>query len=230
MNRSPIIVALDFFESKQALNLAQQLDPSVCRLKVGKELFTSVGPQLVETVQNLGFEVFLDLKFHDIPHTVAGAIRASAELGVWMVNVHAQGGQAMMEGAVNVLSHYQTKPHLIAVTILTSMKGSDLQQLGYTEPLDVLVKRLAILSKEAGLDGVVCSAREAHLLRSLLGEESLLVTPGIRMQGDAAGDQSRIMTPSKAIHDGANYLVIGRPITQHKQPARKVEQIIASLG
>jgi len=214
-----IIVALDFDTLDAAVALAKQLDPAQCRLKVGKELFTYCGPSVIDALHELGFEVFLDLKFHDIPNTVAKAVKAAAELGVWMVNVHASGGLEMMKAARAVLESYgDNRPLLIAVTVLTSMSGEDLSQIGLQDPPERQVQRLAGLTQQAGLDGVVCSSQEARELKASLGKDFLLVTPGIRPRNSAAGDQKRIMTPVAALEAGSDYLVIGRPITQAPSP------------
>jgi orotidine-5'-phosphate decarboxylase len=227
---SPIIVALDFPEANAALEMAKALDPGKCRVKVGKELFTSAGPAVVESLQRLGFEVFLDLKFHDIPNTTASAVRAAAELGVWMVNVHASGGRRMMEACRDILERRGgQRPLLTAVTILTSLEQEDLQEVGVDiEPM-VQVQRLARLTQDCGLDGVVCSAREARALRGALGEDFLLVTPGIRPADSAADDQKRIVTPAQALENGSSYLVIGRPITRADEPGAALEAILAML-
>ncbi len=220
-----IIVALDFPEAASALALAQRLDPALCRVKVGKELFTVAGPELVRTLVACGFEVFLDLKFHDIPNTVAAACRAAAGLGVWMVNVHASGGRRMMDAARSALVDLPQRPLLIAVTVLTSMSAEDLGEVGVSDAPAAQVLRLARLAQSCGLDGVVCSAQEATLLRTELGEEFRLVTPGIRPAGAEAGDQRRVMTPAQALHAGATDLVIGRPITAASDPLAVLEQI-----
>ncbi|WP_071870710.1 orotidine-5'-phosphate decarboxylase [Atopomonas hussainii] len=227
--QSPILVALDYPSQAQALALAQQLDPSLCRLKVGKELFTRSGPQVVEALQAQGFEVFLDLKFHDIPNTTAMAVKAAAELGVWMVNVHCSGGLRMMAACREVLEqHNGNKPLLIGVTVLTSMEQSDLAGIGLDVAPQTQVLRLADLAAEAGLDGLVCSAQEAPALKA--AQPALqLVTPGIRPAGSAADDQRRILTPQQALAAGSDYLVIGRPITQAADPAAALREIVASL-
>ena len=227
--QSPILVALDYPSQAQALALAQQLDPSLCRLKVGKELFTRSGPQVVEALQAQGFEVFLDLKFHDIPNTTAMAVKAAAELGVWMVNVHCSGGLRMMAACREVLEQHQgNKPLLIGVTVLTSMEQSDLAGIGLDVAPQTQVLRLAGLAAEAGLDGLVCSAQEAPALKA--AQPALqLVTPGIRPAGSAADDQRRILTPQQALAAGSDYLVIGRPITQAADPAAALREIVASL-
>lgn len=228
--RSPVIVALDYPRAASALALAQQLSPTECRLKIGKELFTAEGPAVVRAVQDLGFEVFLDLKFHDIPNTVAAAVATAADLGVWMVNVHATGGSRMMRAAKERLQQGRYETRLIAVTVLTSMERSDLAESGVDiEPLEQ-VKRLARLTAESGLDGVVCSAQEAVMLRELLGPDFLLVTPGIRPVSSEAGDQRRVMTPEQAQAAGVSYMVIGRPITQAPDPAAALRAINHSLG
>mgnify|MGYP001818509080 FL=1 len=230
MTNNPVIVALDYPASEPALALAEQLSPSLCRLKVGKELYTRCGPGLVEKLQAMGFEVFLDLKFHDIPNTVAGAVRAAGELGVWMVNVHAGGGRRMMEAAMESLQAFQSKPLLIAVTVLTSMTEEDLRELGYRETAAQRVLRLAALTAESGLDGVVCSAMEAEELRRARGEDFCLVTPGIRLAGDSANDQRRVVTPGEAMANGADYLVIGRSVTGADNPLRALERVHQELA
>lgn len=231
MTDPKVVVALDFAREEEALALVAQLSPTECRLKVGKEMFTLFGPQFVRQLVGQGFEVFLDLKFHDIPNTVAKAVAASAELGVWMVNVHASGGRRMMEAAKAALASYGDKaPLLIAVTVLTSMEQSDLAELGVTLSPAEQVLRLARLTKQSGLDGVVCSAQEAELLKRELGDEFVLVTPGIRPSGSAQGDQRRIMTPSEAVTAGADYLVVGRPITQSGEPAAVLAAINHELA
>lgn len=218
MHDPRIIVALDYPEAPPALALARQLDPMRCRVKVGKELFVAAGPDLIEDLHSLGHSVFLDLKFHDIPNTVAAACKAAARLGVWMVNVHASGGLAMMQAAREALMGFEHPPHLIAVTVLTSMEGKDLHDIGLDcEPQDQVL-RLARLAQQAGLEGVVCSAREATMLRETLGDGFIKVTPGIRPAGMEVGDQKRILTPTQALAAGAHYLVIGRPITQAPDP------------
>ncbi len=224
-----IIVALDAKSQYEALTIVDQLDPSLCRVKVGKELFTHEGPSVVKTLQDRGFEVFLDLKFHDIPNTTAQAVCAAADLGVWMVNVHASGGRKMMETCVERLKagNYQTQ--LIAVTVLTSMGREDLRDIGLDiEPVEH-VKRLAKLTQESGLDGVVCSAQEAKILREMLNADFALVTPGIRPEGSNADDQKRIVTPKQAMLDGSTHLVIGRPITKAECPTEMLKSILASI-
>lgn len=226
-----ILIALDFADQQQARELVAKLDPASCRLKVGKEMFTLFGPEFVRSLVNAGFDVFLDLKFHDIPNTVAKAVAAAAELGVWMVNVHASGGPRMLEAAKEALKPYGDKaPLLIAVTVLTSMSGDELHQVGVLRSPAEQVLALARLSRDAGLDGVVCSAQEASLLKAELGPDFKLVTPGIRPSGSEAGDQRRIMTPEQAIAAGSDYLVIGRPITQAADPAAVLTQINLNLA
>ena len=226
----PIIVALDFPDQHAALNMADQLDPDSCRVKVGKELFTRAGPGVVDALQSRGFDVFLDLKFHDIPNTTANAVRAAAELGVWMVNVHASGGRRMMQASRDILDkQLNCQTLLIAVTVLTSMEQADLEDIGISVKPVHQVQRLARLTAECGLDGVVCSAQEAGLLRQQLPDSFKLVTPGIRPIDADAGDQRRIMTPLDALRQGSNYLVIGRPVTQAKDPADRCLQILKEL-
>lgn len=229
MPNKSIVVALDFDNRAQTLELVDRLDPARCRLKIGKELFTSEGPQLVEAVQSKGFDVFLDLKFHDIPNTCAKAVAAAANLGVWMVNVHASGGERMMVAAREALDKFQQKPLLIGVTVLTSMEQSDLAGIGLDIEPQLQVKRLAQLTKTSGLDGVVCSAQEAVMLKQLCGLDFKLVTPGIRPSFAVQGDQRRVMTPSDAIQAGVDYLVIGRPITQAKDPIEALTLIEQEL-
>lgn len=227
---SPIIVALDYPSMELALAMAEQLDPKQCRVKVGKELYTRCGPVILEKLHALGFQVFLDLKFHDIPNTTANAVAVAADLGVWMVNVHASGGQKMMAACADKLASFSNRPLLIGVTVLTSMQGEDLQQIGLdVSPLDQVL-RLAELTKESGLDGVVCSSHEVSRLKQDLGQEFQLVTPGIRPSFAAQGDQKRIMTPSEAVVAGSDYLVIGRPITQADKPIEALALINQELG
>ncbi|HEY6132050.1 MAG TPA: orotidine-5'-phosphate decarboxylase [Halioglobus sp.] len=230
MVKTPVIVALDYRQGSASLDLAQRLSPALCRLKVGKELFTSGGPVLVEKLQRMGFEVFLDLKFHDIPTTVAGAVRAAADLGVWMVNVHASGGRRMMTAAREAIATYSQRPLLIGVTVLTSMSGQDLLELGHSESLEERVGRLAKLASDSGLDGVVCSALEATALRDALGPEFCLVTPGIRLAGDDTADQRRVVTPAEALAMGSDYLVIGRSITTAADPLAALQRVHRELG
>ncbi|BCL75337.1 orotidine 5'-phosphate decarboxylase [Jeongeupia sp. HS-3] len=228
MKDPKVIVALDFADASAALAFAERVSPAQCRLKVGKELFTTAGPQLVEALVARGFDVFLDLKFHDIPHTVAQACKAAAKLGVWMVNVHASGGRKMMETTREALDGLPQRPLLIAVTVLTSMDEIQLAELGLPVPA-VQVERLARLTQDCGLDGVVCSAQEAAMLRGVCGPDFKLVTPGIRPADSSADDQHRIMTPDAAILAGSNYLVIGRPITQSIDPLATLNRINQSL-
>jgi orotidine-5'-phosphate decarboxylase len=226
---SPIVVALDYPTARQAIAMAKQLDPTKCRVKVGKELFTAAGPAVLEQLHKMDFDVFLDLKFHDIPNTCAGAVAAAAELGVWMVNVHASGGERMMTAAAEAIANKSHKPLLIAVTVLTSMEQSDLVGIGLDVTPQQQVERLAKLSKQSGMDGVVSSAQEIGLIKELCGKEFLTVTPGIRPAGSEAGDQRRIMTPQQAVNAGGDYMVIGRPITQAKNPEQACLDIIDSL-
>ncbi|MFM2590498.1 orotidine-5'-phosphate decarboxylase [Vibrio sp. TBV020] len=226
-----VIVALDYDNQADALAFVDRIDPSSCRLKVGKEMFTLFGPDFVKELHKRGFSVFLDLKFHDIPNTCSKAVRAAAEMGVWMVNVHAGGGERMMAASREILEPYgKDRPLLIGVTVLTSMEQSDLAGIGLDIAPQEQVIRLANLTKNAGLDGVVCSAQEASMLKGELGKEFKLVTPGIRPAGAAVGDQKRIMTPVDAIQAGSDYLVIGRPITQASDPAAVLAEINATLA
>lgn len=229
--QSPIVVALDYPTMVQSIEMAKRLDPTQCRVKVGKELFTTAGPAILEALHKLNFDVFLDLKFHDIPNTVANAVSVAASLGVWMVNVHASGGRRMMEASVNALSQRaDNKTLLIAVTVLTSMDQSDLVEVGIDLTPEQHVKRLAMLAQSSGMDGVVCSAQEASMLSSELGKDFVLVTPGIRPAGSAQGDQKRIMTPSEAMAAGSHYLVMGRPITKAADPVNALIQVNKELG
>ncbi|MDW6003663.1 orotidine-5'-phosphate decarboxylase [Vibrio mangrovi] len=230
MGEPRVIVALDYDNQSEALRFVDQINPQHCRLKVGKEMFTLFGPDFVRALHQRGFSVFLDLKFHDIPNTCAKAVKAAAELGVWMVNVHASGGERMMTAAREILEPYGAeRPLLIGVTVLTSMSQHDLAGIGLDIEPQEQVLRLAELTKKSGLDGVVCSAQEAHLLKERFGQTFQLVTPGIRPEGSDVGDQHRIMTPQQAISAGSDYLVIGRPITQSKEPALVLERINQSL-
>lgn len=230
MNDPKIIVALDYAEAQPALELVSQLEPSLCRLKIGLELFTAEKSRLVEQLMQRGFEIFLDLKFHDIPNTTAQACKVAAALGVWMVNVHALGGRRMMETARVAISQYSTSPKLVAVTLLTSMAQDDLTELGFTLTPADMVLRLANLARSSGLDGVVCSAQEAAQLRQHCGKEFCLVTPGIRPIDASADDQSRIMTPRAALDQGADYLVIGRPITRATNPLQALQRIVEQMN
>jgi orotidine-5'-phosphate decarboxylase len=227
---TPVIVALDYPAAPAALELAQRLSPALCRLKVGQELFTNSGPALVDKLQQLGFEVFLDLKFHDIPNTVAGAVRAAAELGVWMVNVHASGGRRMMAAAGEAMGSLSQRPLLIGVTVLTSMSEEDFPELGYNESTLERVLRLAEMAADCGLDGVVCSAMEATALRQVRSRDFCLVTPGIRLTGDDAEDQRRVVTPAEALAMGSDYLVIGRSITAAADPLAALQRVLRELG
>ncbi|MBO8415231.1 MAG: orotidine-5'-phosphate decarboxylase [Proteobacteria bacterium] len=229
MSNIRVITALDYPDAASALECARRLKPELCALKVGKELFTAAGPQLVSKLQELGFKIFLDLKFHDIPNTTAKAVAAAARLGVWMVNVHCSGGRVMMEAAAEAAASQAHKPILIGVTVLTSMDEAQLKDLGITDPIDEVVLRLAALAKECGLDGVVSSAREAALIKERIAKPFVNVTPGIRPAGAALGDQKRVLTPLEALKAGADYLVIGRPITQAADPVAALERINAEI-
>ena len=227
---SKIIVALDYEKESDALALVDQIDPNLCRLKVGKEMFTTLGMNFVKQLHQRHFDVFLDLKYHDIPNTVARAVRSAADLGVWMVDLHASGGLRMMEEAKRILEPYgKDAPLLIAVTVLTSMEDLDLLQIGINASPMEQVLRLAHLTQRAGLDGVVCSPQEVEILRNACGEDFKLVTPGIRPIGADFGDQRRVMTPTAAIRAGSDYLVIGRPITKADNPVEVLRSINASI-
>jgi len=228
---SHVIVALDFSDQNKVMEFIDRIEPGSCKLKIGKELFTNSGPELVRKVVDLGFDVFLDLKFHDIPNTVARACASAADLGVWMMNVHASGGSRMLEAARGSLDNYgANRPLLIAVTVLTSMGVEDLHEVGVMVDPQTQVQRLARISQRSGLDGVVCSAKEVEILRPETGKDFLLVTPGIRPAGSDVGDQKRIMTPIEAIQAGSNYLVIGRPITQAEDPVGVLSSINGDLA
>ncbi len=229
-NSKKVLIALDYDDQETALAFVKQLSPDTCRLKVGKEMFTYFGPEFVKELIELGFDVFLDLKFHDIPNTVAKAVTAAAKMGVWMVNVHASGGYEMMHKAKIALEEFGDRaPILIAVTVLTSMDEPELKRLGINKSPQEQVIYLAKLAKEAGLDGVVCSAQEANVLKAELGEHFKLVTPGIRPEGSEAGDQKRIMTPKQAIEAGSDYLVVGRPITKAANPVKVLQDVNESI-
>lgn len=229
MSTSPVIVALDFPDQDAAMALVDQLQPSLCRLKVGKELFTRLGPSFVEKLVGKGFDVFLDLKFHDIPNTVAAACDAAADLGVWMMNVHASGGRKMMETARERLAGKSHQPMLIAVTILTSLGEEDIHEIGFQGTPGENVLRLASLAESSGLNGVVCSPLEAAAIRKQAGSDFLLVTPGVRPASAALDDQKRVMTPADAMAAGSSYLVIGRPVTAALDPLQTLKDINASL-
>lgn len=230
MHDPKVIVALDYPDENQAFQFIDQVTPELCRLKVGKEMFTHLGPGFIEKIHLKGFEVFLDLKYHDIPNTVARACESAADLGVWMMNVHALGGRRMMESAADALANYQQRPYLIAVTILTSMADADLAEIGFDLKSSEMAIKLAALAKQSGLDGVVCSAKEAASMRQQYGDEFLLVTPGIRPAGSASDDQRRIMTPVDAIKSGSSYLVIGRPVTQADDPVSVLRTINSEIS
>ena len=222
---SRVIVALDYADANSALALVERLEPAACKLKIGKELFTAAGPAFVAAMAQRGFDVFLDLKFHDIPSTVAQACKSAAALGVWMLNVHALGGRAMLDAAREAIDGTTTRPRLIAVTVLTSMTEADLREVGIEAAAPEAVMKLARLAAQCGLDGVVCSAHEAQAIRSRFGDHFLRVTPGIRLPEDAAGDQKRIMTPQSAMASGASYLVIGRSVTRADDPLTVLARI-----
>ena len=229
MNTKPLLIALDYNRGADALALAAQLSPDLCRLKIGKELYTREGRQLVEALQGIGYDIFLDLKYHDIPNTVAAALRVAAEMGVWMVNVHASGGRKMLETAADALARYRQPPLLIAVTVLTSLGEAELREIGIDEPLAAHVARLTALAASSGLNGVVCSAHEAGAVKAAHDRDFLTVTPGIRPAGSSADDQTRTMTPAAALQAGSDYLVIGRPITRAEKPAVALADIITSI-
>lgn len=230
MSDPKILLAFDFDEANKAYALAEQLDATLCRIKIGKALFTRAGVQIVERLQQQGFDIFLDLKYHDIPNTVADAVRAAADLGVWMVNVHASGGRKMLMAAANALANRQQAPLLIGVTVLTSSTEEVLSEIGVSRTVPEQVEALTRLSYEAGLAGVVCSAHEARAVKKMTSLEFLTVTPGIRPLGSAQDDQSRIMTPEQALANGSDYLVIGRPITSAENPLEALKAIVANIA
>jgi orotidine-5'-phosphate decarboxylase len=225
MNEPRIIVALDYPGAQSALQFVNRVEPRACRLKVGQELFTAAGPQLIEQLVQRGFDVFLDLKFHDIPHTVAQACKSASKFGVWMLSVHALGGRVMLAAAREALQGFKQRPRLVAVTVLTSIKNEELGEIGVSGKLNEAVLQLAGLAHDSGLDGVVCSAQEAPDLRKQFGRKFCLVTPGIRSAGVAEDDQQRVTTPRRAMENGADYLVIGRPITQAQDPLKALQEI-----
>ena len=226
--RMPVIVALDFADEKSTLAFVRRLEPDTCQLKIGKELFTASGRHLAESLINQGFKLFLDLKYHDIPHTVAAACKVAAEMGVWMVDMHSLGGRRMMEAAVEAVAGCGHKPLLIGVTVLTSMDAQDFAETGVGRSIEAQVSALANLAQQSGLDGVVCSAHEAALLRAERGEDFVLVTPGIRLNTEGnQDDQRRIMTPAQALAAGSSYLVMGRPITQAADPLAVLREVNA---
>lgn len=230
MGQSKLIVALDFAQPLQALSLIDQLNPQDCALKIGSELFTRSGPHFVQDIVSRGFRVFLDLKFHDIPHTVTQACHAAADLGVWMLTVHAAGGTAMLEAAGKAVSAYgEQRPKVVAVTVLTSLGEQDLPAVGVTDTLPIQVTRLAGLAQSCGLDGVVCSAQEVEQLKAHCGSDFLAVTPGIRLPGDAVHDQIRVITPQMAIAAGSDYLVMGRSITQAANPTSVIQRLLSDV-
>lgn len=228
--KSPVIVALDYPNEEEAMAFVNKINPELCRVKIGKELFTACGPAIVEKLVAKNFDVFLDLKFHDIPNTVAKACKAAADLGVWMLNVHALGGSAMMRAARETIDQASHNPLLIAVTILTSLSDLELHELGLTGTAEQSVIRLANLAAAEKLDGVVCSAKETSMLTELISSDFVLVTPGIRPEGNQVGDQKRVVTPRQAIQSGSHYLVIGRPVTQANDPEKALDSIILSLS
>ena len=220
-----VIVALDYSDKEACLDFVSKFTPQDCRLKIGKEMFTLFGPSIVHELQNKGFQIFLDLKFHDIPNTVASAVKAAAHLGVWMVNVHAMGGARMLDAAKGSLAGFSEPPKLIAVTVLTSMSQDDLSEIGVKASLENQTILLAKLAKSRGFDGVVCSALESRMIKSECGPDYTAVTPGIRLVDSDANDQKRIMTPELAVENGSDYLVIGRAITQSSAPKQVLDQI-----
>lgn len=220
---SPIIISLDL-EYDKAIKLAELFDPKSCRLKVGSQLFTSSGPRIIKDLQSLGFDIFLDLKFHDIPNTVSQAVKVAADLGVWMVNVHVSGGSSMLESARKALSSYRNPPLLIGVTMLTSLSNEDVKEIGISD-ISEKVMQLALLAKSNGLDGIVCSPREVKVIKELCGKEFIAVTPGIRTK-KMNDDQSRVSSPKEAINNGSDFLVIGRPITESSNPLKSLNQVL----
>jgi orotidine-5'-phosphate decarboxylase len=229
-NDPRVIVALDFPRVDAALDLLGLIEPAQCRVKIGKEMFTRAGPGFVEQVAARGFDIFLDLKYHDIPNTVAAACAAAADLGVWMVNVHASGGRKMMAAAADRIASLTQRPLLIAVTVLTSLGQDDIAEIGYPGSPTDNVLRLAALAEDSGLDGVVCSPLEVAPLRAERTAGFRLVTPGVRPEGASLDDQKRIMTPGDAIRAGASYLVVGRPITAASDPQASLAAINSEIA
>lgn len=223
-----IIIPLDL-DYSQAINIAKTLDPNICRLKVGSQLFTSSGPKVINELHSLGFDIFLDLKFHDIPNTVHESVKSAADLGVWMVNVHASGGSKMLEASNKALVGYENPPLLIGVTVLTSLSEEEIKEIGL-KGIKGQVLQLAGLVKDNGLDGVVCAASDTTAIKSKFGEEFLTVSPGIRPANSNTNDQSRVATPSEAIKNGSDYLVIGRPVTGSKNPKDALEKIYKEIS
>ena len=226
---SPLIIALDL-EGNDALRIARSLDPDKCNLKVGNQLFSSEGPRIINDLKKLGFNIFLDLKFHDIPNTVSLALKECIKMGVWMVNVHALGGREMLLLASKTIEESEFKPILVGVTLLTSLTNSSLKNIGINKKVEDEVLHLAKLSKECGLEGVVCSPNEVSILRAELGKDFILVTPGIRSIGEANNDQNRISTPKNAINLGATFIVMGREIINSKTPSNKVEDVLQNIS
>ena len=225
---SQIIVALDM-DQKSALELANKIDPQDCKVKVGSQLFTESGPKVIKELKNLGFEIFLDLKFHDIPNTVRKAVEIAIEMGVWMLNVHSLGGKEMLKAAYEAKETASIKPILIGVTMLTSLDNKSIKQVGLQMNIEDQVLLLTNLCKEEGLDGVVCSPNELVLLRENVNKDFLLVTPGIRSPKTENHDQKRISTVTEAIKRGANYVVIGREITTDVDPNKKIKKILEKV-
>ena len=228
--RNPIIVALDVSSAEEALGLARDLSGAVGAFKIGKELFVSAGPDIVRAIRDEGGSVFLDLKFHDIPNTVAKAVAAAARLDVQMLTIHTSGGRDMMAAAEAAAQKAENTPLILGVTVLTSMDDSNLAELGLPVDPAEQVERLAKLATDSGLRGLVCSPREIEMLRKVIPQEVQLVTPGIRPKGSDAGDQKRTLTPAKAIEDGADWLVIGRPITTAENPRQAADEILESVS
>ncbi len=231
---NPIICAVDTKDVAKAGQLAEQLHGSVGALKLGLEFFTANGVEGVQAISESGMPIFLDLKFHDIPNTVAGAIKSTADMDIFMMTVHATGGKAMLKAAAEAAAEISAiavkkKPLVVAVTVLTSLDESDIHSIGVSGSVEEQVKRLAALAQESGMDGVVCSPHEISLLRAQCGKDFKLVVPGIRPEGTAHGDQKRVMTPKEAIEQGADYLVIGRPITGAKDPKQAAQEILKGL-
>ncbi len=227
---NPVFVALDTPDLDRAVALATAVKPYVGGLKVGLEFISALGPDAVRKIVDIGLPVFADVKFHDIPNTVAGAARAVAGLGIALFNVHASGGEAMMRAAADAIATLDPRPRLIAVTVLTSMDEAALESVGQHGPASSQVERLAALAQQSGLDGVVCSAHELAMVRKVAGPDFLAVVPGIRPAGSAVGDQKRVMTPAEAVNAGADILVIGRPITGAPDPVAAARTIVHDLG
>ncbi|QIQ41605.1 MAG: orotidine-5'-phosphate decarboxylase [Buchnera aphidicola (Aphis urticata)] len=228
-NIPKIIIALDFNDKKDAMKLVDLLNPDVFYLKIGKEMFTMLGKKFIHELHQLGFNIFLDLKFHDIPNTVFNATKAAADMGIWMLSIHASGGKKMLTSAKKALQSFKTRPLLIGVTVLTSFTRTDLKDIGIQIPLQDYILILSKLSSDCGLDGVVCPGKEAEKIKLLCGNKCKIITPGIRCVNDSTFDQNQIITPKQAKKFPIDYIVVGRSITSSKNPIKKLNFIIQSM-